>query len=87
MIPSRHLDAARLGLAVGSLLWLALVSLHAPVEVYAPAGAFLGAYLVAVGGSAAARHYGAREPSGGAPLPAPAAGRRMPPGGAGEPAP
>lgn len=60
---SRHLDAARLGLAVGALLWLALVSLHAPVEVYAPAGAFLAAYLMAVGGSAAARHYGAAEPS------------------------
>jgi len=64
-LPSRHIDAAKLGLAVGSLLWLALVSLDAPVEVYAPVGAFLGAYLLAVGGSAYARHNGAREPSGG----------------------
>ena len=80
--PSRHLAAARLGLLVGSLLLLGLVLLGAPVEVYPAAGGFLGAYLLAVGGSAAARHAGAREPSASrAARPEPAA----PPGGAEEP--
>jgi uncharacterized membrane protein HdeD (DUF308 family) len=80
--PSRHLAAARLGLLVGSLLLLGLVLLGAPVEVYSTTGTFLGAYMLAVGGSAAARHAGAREPSSGsAARPEPAA----PPGGAEEP--
>jgi hypothetical protein len=61
--PSRHLSAAKLGLVVGAVLLLGLVLLGAPVEVYPAAGGFLGAYLLAVGGSAAARHAGAREPS------------------------
>lgn len=71
-LPSRHLDAARLGLAVGALLILATLTLcwHYGVEVdggtvFAAVGAFLSSYLLAVGGSAYARHNGAREPSGG----------------------
>lgn len=71
-LPSRHLEAAKWGatLIASLITMLALVDLSVldqqiPEWVYAALGGIGTSYLLAVGGSAAARHYGAQEPSGG----------------------
>ena len=64
MIPSRHVTAVLwLGLLMGTVMSYAL-ALHHP-DAVAGIGIGFGAAFAALGGSAYARHNGAKEPSGG----------------------
>jgi len=64
MIPSRHLDAGLLGLTLMGVL-MALALDRGQVEALQWIALGFAPYFGAVGGSAYARHNGAREPSGG----------------------